>query len=283
MSIGELRWYGKRFDSQWNEMRLVIISDVHYGNPLFSMSHFARTLDFIVRNENVYTFLNGDLLETATKSSKGNVYRQVMPPRQQRDEIIDLLKPIKHKIIGMTTGNHEMRLADADADFSEDISKALEVPYRPEGMTLKISFGDGNRRTKGKPWVFKGYCTHGYGGARTKAAKAVKVERIAAYVSGDFFAMSHDHDVNVASLTSLKMDERGRPDTGHPGFVTGLMTAVNAKLIKTNAYLKWGEYSEMGGFAPVNLSTPVIWLLTPKSEKWNETADKPEKGIKVLV
>ncbi len=279
----ELRWFGRRFDSTWKHMRMVIISDVHYGNPLFSMSHFARTLKFIQDKEDVYTFLNGDLLETATKNSKGNVYRQVIPPRQQRDEIIDLLLPIKNKILGMVTGNHENRLADTDTDFSEDISKALGVPYRPEGMSLKLMLGDGNNRVKGKPFVFRGYCTHGYGGARTKGAKAVKLERVAAFVTGDFFAMSHDHDVNVASLVNLSMDERGRPSEKYPGYVSGVMVAHTAKLIKTNAYLKWGEYSEMGGYPPVNLDTPVLWLLTPQSERWDEMPDKPGKEVKVLV
>ncbi len=282
---GELRWYGKRFDPDWAELRLIIISDVHYGNPLFSLAHFQRTLRFVADNENVYAFLNGDLLEAAVKGSPGNVYRQAIPPRDQRDEMLDLLLPIKGKILGMTTGNHEWRLArETDTDFSEDIAKALEVPYRPEGMALRLQVGKGSERHKDRPWPFTAYCTHGYGGARTKGAKMVKLERVAAYIEGDFFAMSHDHDVNVASQVTLKMETNNiRDDPYHAGLQTGLMTANVAKLIKTNAYLKWGDYSEMGGFAPVNLATPVIWLLTPRSKLWEQVPDKPGKEVKVLV
>ncbi len=262
---------------------MVIISDVHYGNPLFSLHHLERTIKFVREKEDVFAFLNGDLLEAVTKNSKGNIYRQVLSPKEQRDDIIDLLKPIKDKILGMTEGNHEMRLHDSDADFSEDISKALGVPYRPEGMAIKILFGSGSHRMNSQPFTFKGYCTHGYGGARTKGGKSVKLERTAAFVTGDFYAMSHDHDVNVASLVNLSMDERGYPSHQYPGFISGVMTHHTAKLIKTNAYLKWGEYSEMGGFPPVNLDTPVIWLLTPQSERWDELPDKPGKEVKVLV
>jgi hypothetical protein len=284
MKEDELRWFGKIFGSEFRELRLVIVSDLHYGNPLFSMKHLERTLEFIKANDDVYCALNGDLLETATRTSKGNVYKQTKSPTVQRDDIIDLLKPIKEKILGMTTGNHELRVAqDSDSDFSRDISRALSVPYRPEGMLYKLVFGNGNNRVKGKPYTFKGYWTHGYGGARTKGGKAVKAERLAAFVVCDFYAMSHDHDVNVAPYTTLDMDERGMLSKEYPGFITGSVTAKRAMLIKTNAYLKWGNYAEMGGFSPTDLVTPVIMLLTPSSDYWAMIPDKPQKAVKVIV
>ena len=99
----------------------------------------------------------------------------------------------------MTTGNHENRIWDsAGTDISDYIAEKLEIPYRPEGMLFKLSFGDYNNRTTNKPFVFWSYITHGYGGARTKASKAVKVERTSTWVHADWYAMSHDHVVNVA-------------------------------------------------------------------------------------
>jgi hypothetical protein len=278
----ELQWYGKRLDTQFKHIRLVIISDVHYGNPLFSLNHFRRTIKFIQSNDDVFAALNGDLLECVTRNSKGNVYGQVLSPRTQRDDVIDLLMPIKTKLVGMTTGNHELRLQDADADFSEDISRALGIPYRPAGMFYKLSFGDGNRNIKGKPYTFRGYWTHGYGGARTKSAKAVKAERLSAFTVSDFYGMSHDHDVNIAFMIKLDQDERGFP-SDYEGFIRGKVTASRAILLKTNAYVKWGDYSEIGGFSPSDLETPVLLLLTPESEYWNLVPDKPKKGIKVIA
>jgi hypothetical protein len=95
--------------------------------------------------------------------------------------------------------------------------------------------------------------------------------------------MSHDHDVNVSPLVNLDQDERGYVDPKCPGFIKGKVNATRAELIKTNAYIKWGGYSERGGFAPVDLSTPVIWLLSPQSEYWNMVPDRPEKGIRVIA
>ena len=72
-------------------------------------------------------------------------------PGVQRDFIIKLFKPIKHKVLGVTQGNHERRLEDVDV--AKDIAVALGVPYRAEGMLLKISFGSGNDGHPEKPYV----------------------------------------------------------------------------------------------------------------------------------
>jgi len=281
--IGELRWYGKLLDNQFKQIRIVPISDLHYGNPLCSVKHFQNTVDFVKNNDDVFAFLNGDLAETAIRTSKGDIYKQKIDPQSQRDDVLDLLKPIKNKILGMTTGNHESRINDlCGLDISKDIANALEIPYRPEGMLLKIMFGDGNDYHKGKPFVFWAYITHGYGGARTKAAKAVKVERAGAWIPrADFVAMSHDHVVNVAPDVDLVPDNRGTPFMGE--FLSGKVTAHRKMLIKTNAYLKWGGYAEMGGFPPSDLATPLIMLLTPQSPFWNEIPGYPKNAVKVIV
>ena len=263
------------------EAKIIILSDLHYGNPYCSIKHFARTVNFIRENDDCYCFLNGDLCESVTKSSKGDVFHQVGTPQDQRDWVIESLLPIKDKVLGVCSGNHEARIAnDTGMDISKDIASALEAPYRPEGMLFKLSLGDGNNNTKGKPFVFWSYITHGYGGARTKAAKAVKVERIASWIYSDWIAMSHDHVVNISPSVYLMADNRGTLDK--EGFISGKVTAKRQMLIKTNAYVKFGGYAETGGFSPSDLCTPVILLLTPKSKSWEMFPDKPEQAVRVL-
>jgi hypothetical protein len=279
---GEFRWFGHILDTQLKQIRLIYLSDAHYGNPLFSMKHFARSINFIRDNDDVYGVANGDLLEAVLRSSLGDVHTQKRTPQQQRDDMTDMLMPIKKKLLGMTTGNHEFRIyRETGIDVSQDIAKALGIPYRPEGILLKISFGHGNNRMADKPYVFWCYSTHGYGGARTKAAKAVKAERASTWVHSDLTAISHDHVVNVAPDTYLMPDDRGHEDDN--GFITGKIVAHRKMLVKTNAYLKWGGYSEQGGFPPTDLTTPVIMLLTPESDYWKLVPDRPERSVKVIV
>ncbi len=63
----------------------------------------------------------------------------------------------------------------------------------------------------------------------------------------------------------------------------GRISAHRKMLVKTNAYLKWGGYSEFGGFPPTDMATPLVKLLTPKSGYWGELPDKPRQAIKVVV
>jgi len=258
---GELIFYAHTLSPELKMLRVVPISDAHYGNHLFSLKHFRRTVNYIEANDDVVTFLNGDLCEAVTKNSLGDIYKQKMTPQEQRDWIISMLLPIKHKILGMVTGNHERRIYnETGVDLSLDIAKALSVPYRPSGMLLKISFGSGNDRHPDKPYVFWGYFTHGYGGARTKSAKAIKAERLATFLESSFYCMSHDHVANASPSTYLKPDPRTHVDKVS-GFEVGKVTALRKMEIKTNAYLKWGDYAEMGGFPPTDLYTPIIKLL----------------------
>ena len=262
---GEPVYYAHILNPKFKELIVAPISDTHYGNPLFSKRHFMDTVKLIEKSPNIYTVLNGDLCESALRTSKGEIYKQVGSPQDQRDWIIEKLYPIRKKILGMTIGNHEMRIwNDVGIDICKDIAKALNVPYRASGMLLKVSFGDKNDYVAGRPFTYWGYFTHGYGGARTKSAKAVKVERVATWIHADFYAMSHDHVVNVAPDIYLIPDPRTRAekdDNGkETGFTVGRVQAHRKMLIKTNAYLKWGGYAEMGGFPPSDLATPLVKL-----------------------
>ena len=278
----QFRWYGKVLPQALTEVTLVILSDLHYGNPYCSVKHFLRTVDFIKSKENCYCMLNGDMVESAIRTSKGEIYQQAVSPDDQMRQVTDWLMPIKDKVLGMTTGNHEMRIADlTGVDISRYIAEKLEVPYRPEGMLFKSSFGGGNSGHPGKPFVFWSYITHGFGGAKTKGAKAVKAERLSHWQVADVFAMSHDHEVNVAPSVRFTADPRGV--MSKEGFLTGLVREHRVMLVKTNAYVKFGGYAEMGGFSPSDLSTPIIHLLTPSSPLWEMCPDRPMQGVKVLV
>ncbi len=292
IATGELIYYAHELDTSFTELNIPPFSDAHLGNHLFAESHFLRTVGFLEK-PNAFSFGNGDLCESTIRSSKGEIFKQIGTPQDQRDQMIEWLYPYRHKILGFVSGNHEDRIyKEAGVDITKDIAKALGVPYRSEGLLHKITFGDGNNRTKGKPYVFWFYQTHGYGGARTKSAKAVKVERTATWIHADFYAMSHDHVVNVAPDVYLIPDPRTRPEKVRnketkewveTGFKIGRVKAHRKMLIKTNAYLKWGGYSESGGFPPTDLATPLIQLLTPESPCWENLPDKPKQAVKVVV
>ena len=263
----ELKWFLADLPATHEEVIIVPIGDVHYGSDLFSARHFNRELQIIADTPNMYVILVGDLLECVTKSSVGDVYSQVGSPQKQRDWMINKLMPIKDKIIGMVTGNHEGRIyREVGFDISKDIAEALGVPYREEGILLKVSFGSGNERHEEKPYVYWIYATHGYGGARTSGAKAIKLERTATYIHADLYFMGHDHSVNVQKMVYLIPDPRSSYDEDGDMRI-GKIKEHTKILVKTNAFCKWGGYGERGGFAPSDLSTPCAILKGTNNKK----------------
>jgi hypothetical protein len=257
---GELIYYAHILDTDIKVLELPPTSDVHYGNHLFAKNHFKRHVEYILNKPNCRTILNGDLCESTIKSSKGDIFKQVGTVQDQWHWITEQLFPIKDKILGITSGNHENRIYnETGIDVTKEIARELNVPYRPEGMLLKISFGDGNNRTKGAPYTYWIYFTHGYGGARTTGAKSVKVERTSSFIHADVYCMSHDHVSNAAPVIYLVPDSRTslNKDTG---FRQGKIKSIRKLLVKTNAYVKWGGYSEVGGYSPTDLTTPIIYM-----------------------
>jgi hypothetical protein len=158
----------------------------------------------------------------------------------------------------------------------------LDVPYSPDGMLVKISFGGGSSGHNDRPYVFWIYMSHGYGGARTRAAKSKKVEDQSHYINADVQLMSHDHVVNVAPAVELKPDNRTYPVTGKRWEI-GKVKASKVMLVKTSAYLKWGGYSQRFGYQPSDLTTPVIKLMTPQSPLWDNYPERPKQTVKVDV
>jgi hypothetical protein len=257
---GELIFFERELSPDLKRILLAPLSDVHKGNPLFSLHHFQKYLKLLDAHPDMYSILNGDLIEAAIRMSKGDIFKTKTTPQDDTDWIIEKLMPYKDRILGMTDGNHEYRIYnDTGVDMSRYIAKALNVPYRPEGILLKISFGGGNSSHKDRPYTYWVYATHGYGGARTTGAKAVKAERLSSHVNADIYFMSHDHVVNAAPIVWLDHDQRSHLDP-KTGFKTGKVIARRKLIIKTNAYLKFGGYSERHGFTPVDLETPVVIL-----------------------
>ena len=256
---GELVCFVQRLSPEFKELLIAPTSDVHYGNRMFSLSCFKAHRKAIEDTPNMYTVLNGDLCESTIKSSKGDIFSQAGTPQDQRDWTIEQWYPLRHKVLAVDMGNHEARIYnEAGIDICADIAKALGAPYRPEGFLLRVHFGSGNEYHQEKPYVYEGYFTHGYGGARTSAAKAVKVERSSTFTHADYYCMSHDHLANAAPSNYLMSDKRTHRDRN--GFEVSPVKAHRKMLVKSNAFMKWGGYSEIGGYPPVDMETPVIIL-----------------------
>lgn len=258
---GELVFYCQELSPKFDEIWVIPLSDIHYGNPQHSKHHAERAAELIMSQRNYFTVFNGDLAECVIRTSKGDISSQTAIVQKQYEYIRDMFMPLAKvgKILGVTQGNHEFRIMDtAQMDICDMWAKDWNCPYGREEILLKISFGSGRNGTAGQRYTFFLHATHGYGGARTKGAKNVKVERQSHQVHADVYLQSHDHDASVQAGVYLMPHNKTR--INDRGFKVGGVHSVDKKLVKTGAFLKRGGYAARGGFDPVSLGLTYIKL-----------------------
>lgn len=193
-------------------VRIYPISDVHLG----ASGHLADEWDAfcrsVLRQPDVFLILNGDLINNSTRSSVGNIFEETMRPREQKSRMVEMLTPLRDRILCFTTGNHERRsIKDADDDPTYDIACKLDLEdlYRPNIAFLKLMLGTDNRRD-GADRANRCYyfaVTHGAGGGIYTGATVNRNERFGNIIDGlDCLVVGHTHKGTVSKPEKLVID-----------------------------------------------------------------------------
>ena len=164
------------------------IADVHYGHNACDVQTLLQDIEYIRTHDNVYTFLNGDLIENASKLSVASgVYEQNRMPNDQINDIKKMLAPIAHKILFSLQGNHEERTYRyMGIDVGRLIAEALDVPYFDEPVYADFLWRDYR-------WTL--FSQHGASSALTKGGKMNAASRPITWNEfTNFFVYSHVHD-----------------------------------------------------------------------------------------
>lgn len=135
------------FPTDWTHANVYTLSDLHLGDPQALNSVIKRRLLDAEQDPHGLVILNGDLLNTALRHSVSDVYGELMSPMEQMQEMVELLRPLRDKIIGVTAGNHENRIYKSDGiDVTRLICRELGVEdkYAPEGVLIFLRFGTRN-------------------------------------------------------------------------------------------------------------------------------------------
>ena len=146
------------------ELRILPVGDVHYGAIDHNNGEWERFTSWVSEQEDCYLFLLGDLINNSVKSSVGSVYEDIRPMEQKR-KMVAYLEPIRHKILAIVSGNHELRSKkEVDDDITYDIASKLDIEdvYRPNMAFVKINLNKvpgGNRARWYQSYTFA--LTHG--------------------------------------------------------------------------------------------------------------------------
>ncbi|HNX82758.1 MAG TPA: metallophosphoesterase [Candidatus Omnitrophota bacterium] len=178
---------------EFDELEVYPLADVHFGDPKTDEGLFKRFIQFILDASNRYVILNGDLINNALKSSVSNVYNEQYSPKEQKYMMVELLKPIKDRILCIVPGNHEERSSkDSDTDITKDIAYMIgcEDRYRENGAYINIQFG---KDRHGRYLSYTGYIVHGVGGGKRAGAPANVLEMMPLSFMADFYVIAHMH------------------------------------------------------------------------------------------
>lgn len=248
--------------TDYESVEVIPIADTHCGNPLFLDHKLKEVINYVLEEPEDpkmarVCLLNGDLTESVTKKSYGNVFEQTMSPSVQVATMINYLRPLTEtskkypmgKIISYCAGNHdEGRYKETGISAAESIAVGLglEDRFSVNGCYNFIKLA---RRSTRSDYCFASlYNTHMTGGGSTVGGKANRIARISNGVVASVIVGSHVHlpmtfkeDIIVpASYGSIKQ--------------------MTITYVITSAFLSYGDYAQQNGYKPATISMPRIYL-----------------------
>lgn len=185
------------------------ISDVHLGAAEHMESAWREFRTAVQNEENTYIILLGDLCNNAIRNSVSNVYDEILRPREQKRLMVEMLEPLRDRILCAVPGNHEARSSkEVDDDVMYDIMAKLDLEdlYRENIAFLKIQIGNlTSNGTRNPTYTFA--ITHGSGGGILTGGAVNRAERFGMAIDGvDGIITGHTHKPFVSHPGKIKVD-----------------------------------------------------------------------------
>lgn len=200
------------------------IGDVHVGSAEFDERQWETWVTHVLNDPYGYIVITGDMLNCAFKNSKSDVYADILSPQEQKEWLIEHLQPVKHRILGMCSGNHVQRATRELGYYPMyDIARELGIKnvYRENLMVIKVNYGRRNAERQHCCCI----CGH-HGSTKNKLEKfELAVDNI------DLFVTGHTHDPMFKSPAKICVDLHNEN-----------IIIRTFRSIVVNSFLKYGGY-----------------------------------------
>lgn len=240
-------------------IKLFVLADLHIGDPLCDEAKILETIDQIKNDPNSYCIINGDIMNWASKTSVSDIYSETLKPMEQIQSAYDLLLPIKDKIIGILTGNHELRAWKSEGiDILRLVARqmGIEDRYSSRSMYIFLRFGsditgkkENNPSKLPRKLCYTLFVNHGSGGGRREGSKVNRLADMATIADADIYIHSHTHLPVIMRVPFYRVN-----------LSNSSIQLVDKLFINTGASLNYGGYGEQFEFKPSSKETPVIKL-----------------------
>ena len=229
----------------WGDyIKIFPLADFHHGHRSSNREMMQRCVDRIVGDDNCLTFQGGDLTENSGRYSVGGgVYEQIMPPQQQQDEMTEIIRPLAHKCMFGSSGNHGYRSWKAvGLDPDMNIAKAFDIPYFLGQYHIDINWRD-------NLYTLVGY--HGKGGAMSPKGRLdalIKTARLNEIA--DYHVMFHLHTRMQTEFVIPKRDRKNMKLIDH-----------KSRAVLFGGFLNyWREYCDTGAMEKTFIGTYSLIL-----------------------
>lgn len=221
------------FYSSKAEVHLYIISDGHIGAHGFDRKSFLKYIDKIKADDKAVVIVLGDMIDNATQGSKGCLFSQRMMPQKQIEMVIEMLYPIKDKIIFFCIGNHEERT------FRQTGSDPGYTMCLGLGCLDRYNYVHGFITIQAKGKTYKLYATHNIGKSESKLKAMAR-----SHPDCDAIIGGHIHQSKVVPVAQQL----------HNGSIR------TTYAITGGAWLRDESYAISAAYEPVSMTQPVIHL-----------------------
>lgn len=239
------------------ELKIEIFSDLHLGSKKCNYELIKERIERVKNDPDTYCIILGDLMNNSTKTSVGDVYEEALTPMQQIQLAVKTFEPIKDKILGICSGNHERRSYKTDGVdlgwiFASELGLADNYDYC--ACLLFIRFGDRGSHGNHLRMCYTLYMTHGDGnGGRTIGGKANGLQRRGSIINSDIVVTGHTH----APLSFVE-------SFFEVNYLDSVAVQKDQLFVNASATLNYEEYAELYGMKPSATASPVILLSCPK-------------------
>lgn len=265
--------------SHFESVEICPIADTHIGNVLADIQALHDMISYVSKEPDDpkcarICLLNGDLTESVTRQSVGNIFDMTMTPQVQVATMIEMLKPLAEpsekypqgKILSYCGGNHDTdRYKDTGITAAESIACALglEDRYSPNGCYSFITLGRIQDKGVCRTSIYNQHMT---GGGSTVGGKANRIGKISNGIIADVIVGSHVH-----------LPMTFKEDVILPYEQKGVLRQKTVTYVITNSFLRFGDYSQKMGMKPSTITVPRIFV------RQDRTKDNSARFIYVEV
>ena len=210
------------------------LGDVHIGSKECDMELLQKWVEMVKQDPYGKVVIIGDMMNMGLKTSKSNVYEEVLSPMQQKEMCYEILEPIADKILAGCSGNHEYRaVKEVGMNPLYDVFCRLRIEdrYRENACFIKLTVGK------------QGKNPNTYGVVLTHGANKNKDEKWTYSVDGcDCFISGHTHLGTHQPLGKIRMD-----------LTHNKVKTVGYQHIVVLPFQRYGGYAVRGKYMPNHL------------------------------